>query len=115
MAIHKNSHSEPIEHIAVEDDVLVIHVTGKIFNAVGKVEDVDLPEEGIEVEAGEEIASIVGSEGDVQLRTPISGIVLEVNDFFVEEIEKAQDDPEGYQWIVKIEPQNPDDILKFEE
>lgn len=115
MVTHKNNSTEPVEHITVEDDILLIHVTGKVFDVVGKIEDIDLPEEGIEVHAGEEVVSIIGSEGDVQLKAPISGIILEVNDLFEEEIAKAEDEPEEYRWVVKIEPSDPEDLVKFEE
>lgn len=115
MATHKDNSIEPVEHITVEDDILVIHVSGKIFDVVGKIEDLDFPEEGVEVGAGDEVISIVGSEGDIQLKSPISGIVLEVNDLFEEEIATAEEEPENYRWIVKIEPSDPEDLVKFEE
>lgn len=115
MATHKDNVIDPVEHITVEDDILVIHVSGKIFDVIGKIEDLDLPEEGIEVEAGDEVASVIGSEGDLQLKTPIAGIVLEVNDLFEEEIATTEEEPEECRWIVKIEPSDPDDLLKFTE
>ncbi len=107
--------TDPVENLTVEDDVLVMNINGKVFDSVGQIETVDLPEEGEEVVAGEEIASISGTEGDVQLRAPISGVVLEINDLFTENILKTIDDATLYEWLLKIEPQDPEDLVKFEE
>ena len=46
---------------------------------------------------------------------PLNGIVLEVNDLFADEIEKKRDKDDASEWIVKIQPQDPDDLLAFEE
>lgn len=106
---------DPVEHLTVEDDILIVNINGKVFDSVGEIETIDLPEEGEEVIAGEEMASIIGTEGDVQLRAPISGVILEINDLFSEHIQKATDDATLYEWLVKIEPQDPEDLVKFEE
>lgn len=112
---HEKKLNDPVEHLTIEDDLLVMSVSAKIFDIVGDVEGIDFPEEGSEVEAGAEILTINGSEEELVLRAPISGIVLEVNDLFSEDIAKAQDDPSHFEWLLKIEPQDPEDLLKFEE
>ena len=58
---------------------------------------------------------INGTDDDLHLRAPISGTILEVNDLFQEEITKFEGDSEHYEWVVKIEPQDPEDLLKFED
>ena len=111
----KNKVSEPVEQLAVEDDALVISLSGKIFDSVGQIEALDLPEEGIEIEAGDDLVIINGTDDDIHFRAPISGTILEVNDLFQEEITKFEGDSEHYEWVVKIEPQDPEDLLKFED
>ena len=115
MARTKNKFVEPVEQLTVEDDVLVVSLSGKLFNSVGHIETLDLPEEGSEIGAGDDLVIINGTDDDLHLRAPISGTILEVNDLFQEEITKFEGDSEHYEWVVKIEPQDPEDLLKFED
>ena len=115
MAKIKNKLREPVELLFVEDDVLVVSLSGKLFDTVGQIEVLDLPEEGSEIEAGDDLVIINGTDDDLHFRAPISGTVLEVNDLFQEEITKFEGDSEHYEWVVKIEPQDSEDLLKFED
>ncbi len=115
MAKIKNKLTEPVEQLTVEDDVLVVNLSGKLFDSVGQIDNLDLPEEGSEIEAGDDLVIINGRDDDLHLRAPISGTILEVNDLFQEEITKFQGDSEHYEWVVKIEPQDSEDLLKFED
>src|SRR3989338_9981742 len=115
MAQTKNKLSEPVEQLTVEDDVLVVSLSGKLFDTVGQIEALDLPEEGSEIEAGDDLVIINGTDDDLHFRAPISGTVLEVNDLFQEEITKFEGDSEHYEWVVKIEPQDSEDLLKLED
>ncbi|HBQ20436.1 MAG TPA: hypothetical protein DD708_00705 [Deltaproteobacteria bacterium] len=115
MGSYKDKTNEPVEQITVEEDILVISVSGKIFDVVGDIENIDLPEEGSEIEAGDILATVVGSEEELELKAPVSGTILEVNDLFSEEITKTKNNPQSYEWLVRMEPQDPEDLVKFED
>lgn len=112
--VRHNSH-ELIEHLTVEDDLLVVRFTPKIFSRIGAIKNIELPEEGDAVEKGDEIASITGTEDDLQLKAPISGVILEINELFSDNLSAHKDNSKYSEWIVKIEPEDPDDLLAFEE
>ena len=115
MGTFKNTASEPVELIKIEDDVLVISVKAQLFNRIGEIKNLELPEEGSEVAKGDECVFIAGIEEDLHLRAPINGVVLEVNDLFSEDLEKHKDDPDYCAWVFKIEPSNLEDLVEFEE
>ncbi|MBI4040500.1 MAG: hypothetical protein HY390_01390 [Deltaproteobacteria bacterium] len=105
---------EPLEVISIEDDVLILSFDSRLLETVGQIEDVDLPEEGDEIEQGQDCIVIHGSEDKLEIRAPISGLILEVNDSFLQDISKK---PKNHtaQWLIKIEANDPDDLFKFEE
>jgi len=115
MGTFKNIPGEPVEFMKVEDGLLVVGVGIQLFNRIGRIKSVDLPEEGSEVQKGEECVFITGAEEDVHLRAPIDGVILEVNDLFSEELEKHRNDPNHREWVFKIDPADPEDLIEFEE
>lgn len=115
MGTFKNTIREPVEFIKVEEDVLVIGVGTQLFDRIGEIKSVDLPEEGSEVVKGEECVFITGLEEDLHLRAPLNGMVLEVNDLFSDELEKHKSNPNHCEWILKIEPSDPEELIEFEE
>lgn len=115
MGTFKNSLSEPIELMKVEEGLLVVGVRARLFNRIGEIKNIDLPEEGSEVQKGEECVSITGAEEDVHVRSPIDGVILEVNELFSEELEKHRKNPSHWEWVLKIEPSDPEDLIEFED
>jgi glycine cleavage system H protein len=115
MGTFKNTVSEAVEFMKVEDDLLVVGVKAQLFNRIGEIKNIDLPEEGSEVAKGDECVFITGVEEDLHLRAPIHGVVLEVNDLFSEDLEKHKDDPDYFAWVFKIEPSDIEDLVEFEE
>ena len=110
----KKTH-EPIEQLNIQDDVLVISFSTDLFSRIGEIRSIDAPEEGLEVEKGEEFSSITGTEDDLHLRAPLSGVILEVNELFSENLTENKHNPGHREWFVKIEPQDVDDLVEFEE
>ena len=106
---------EPLEKLVVEEDVLIIKVSGDIYARVGNIKNIDFPEEGDTVEKGDEIVHITGSEDELSLKAPIAGVVLEINELFSDNMVAHKEDKEHQEWIVKLEPQDPDDLFGFEE
>ncbi|OGQ17238.1 MAG: hypothetical protein A3B70_06620 [Deltaproteobacteria bacterium RIFCSPHIGHO2_02_FULL_40_11] len=101
--------SDPIEILSVEEDVLVLSFDKRLLAQIGDIEDLDFPEEGDEISQGDEIVTIFGSDDDLVIHAPISGLILEVNEAFPQEVAK------GKTWLFKIEANEPEDLFKFEE
>lgn len=89
------------EYIKVDGKVGYIGVSEYAAQQLGAVTYVDMPEEGDELEAGEEFGAIESRKAASDLFAPVSGEVLEVN-------EELADDPKLINnapleaWIVKV-------------
>lgn len=85
-----------------EDNVYTIGINEDGLEEIDQINSVDLPSEGEEVSADAVCGSIETDDGPLDLYTPVSGTVIEVNTAVSEDPEIISEDPyEG--WLVKIE------------
>lgn len=89
------------EYVKVDGNIGYIGVSEYAARQLGAVTYVDMPEEGDEVEAGEEFGAIESRKAASDLYSPVSGEVIEVN-------EELSDDPKLVNnapldaWIIKV-------------
>lgn len=84
---------------------------------LGDVVFVDLPEEGLEVDAGERIATVESVKTASEVYAPVSGTIIMVNNDLSDAPEAINEDPESSAWFVKIEMSDPaemDSLLTVE-
>jgi glycine cleavage system H lipoate-binding protein len=112
MGIEEQNLKEPLEIITVDEDVLVLSLDHRLIEKIGTIEDVEFPEEGDEFEQGADCITIYGSDDNLEVRAPIAGLILEINDLFIQEINKPRKKPA---WLVKIEAADDTDLFKFED
>ena len=93
------------EWIKEEDGVAVIGITDFAQDALGDVVFVNLPEAGDEVVAGESFGDVESVKAVSDLLSPVSGIVLAVNEELMDAPEMLNSDPYGA-WIIKVEQVN---------
>lgn len=79
---------------------------------IGKVEDIDLPNLGMEVQKGQHLLSIAQKTHSIPFNAPISGKVVAVNKALLDHLEDLDYTSYGKNWICTIEPANLDDELK---
>ena len=63
----------------------------------------ELPELGRELTAGEEFGEVESVKAVSPLYSPVSGKVVAVHEDLPESLEKLNDDPYEFGWIVKVE------------
>ena len=95
-------YSKSHEWIRYEDDVAAIGISDFAQDALGDVVFVNLPAPGDEVVAGESFGDVESVKAVSDLISPVSGIVLEVNDELEDSPENLNSDPYGA-WIIKVE------------
>lgn len=95
-------YSKSHEWIRYEDDVAVIGISDFAQDALGDVVFVNLPAPGDEVVAGESFGDVESVKAVSDLISPVSGIVLEVNEELEDSPENLNSDPYGA-WIIKVE------------
>ena len=95
-------YSESHEYVRVEGNFGYIGITDYAQQALGNVVYVDLPEVDDEVTAGEEFGAVESVKAASDLNSPVSGVVVEVNEALEDEPELVNKDAFG-NWIVKVE------------
>ena len=95
-------YSKSHEWIRYEDGVAVIGISDFAQDALGDVVFVNLPAVGDEVTAGEAIGEVESVKAVSDLISPVSGVVLEINEELEDSPENLNEDPYGA-WIIKVE------------
>ena len=94
-------YSESHEYIRVEGDYGFIGITDYAQHALGNVVYVDMPEVDDEVSAGEEFGAVESGKAASDLMSPVTGVVIEVNDALEDKPELINQD--AYEnWIIKV-------------
>ena len=95
-------YAESHEFIRVEGDYGYVGITDYAQSQLGNVVYVDMPEVDDEVTAGEEFGAVESVKAASDLISPVSGVVIEVNETLEDEPEKINAD--AYEnWIIKVE------------
>lgn len=95
-------YSESHEYVRVEGDFGYIGITDYAQNALGNVVYVDVPEVDDEVTAEEEFGAVESVKAASDLISPVSGVVVEVNEALEDEPELLNKDAFA-NWIIKVE------------
>lgn len=95
-------YSESHEFVKIEGDYGFIGITDYAQHALGNVVYVDMPEVDDEVEAGEEFGAVESVKAASDLISPVSGVVVEVNEALEDEPELLNQDA-FENWIIKVE------------
>ena len=95
-------YSESHEYVRVEGDFGFVGITDYAQNALGNVVYVDMPDVDDEVNAGEEFGAVESVKAASDLISPVSGIVLEVNEALDDQPELVNQDAFA-NWIIKVE------------
>ena len=94
-------YSESHEYVRVEGDYGFIGITDYAQNALGNVVYVDMPEVDDEVSAGEEFGAVESVKAASDLMSPVTGVVVEVNDALEDQPELINQDAYD-NWIIKV-------------
>ena len=94
-------YSESHEYVRVEGEYGYIGITDYAQNALGNVVYVDMPEVDDEVSAGEEFGAVESVKAASDLMSPVTGVVVEVNEALDDQPELVNQD--AYEnWIIKV-------------
>ena len=103
--------TEDHEWILMEDDeVGVVGITDYAQDQLGELVFVELPEVGTDWARGAEVAVIESVKAAGEVKAPVGGTVVDVNESLVDEPEKVNADPAGEGWIVRIRVSDPSEL-----
>jgi len=101
------------EWIKVDGNIGVIGVTQYGLEKMGDVVYLELPKVGSTVKQGEAFGVIESVKAAVELVSPVTGTVEEVNESAKSSPETLINDPYGEGWFIKVTIENPEELNKL--
>lgn len=99
--------TEDHEWLRAEGDVFIVGVTDYAAEQLGDVVFVELPEEGAEVKKDDEIVVIESVKVASDIKAPVDGTIVAVNDKLAEAPALVNEDPLGEGWFFKMRVNDP--------
>ncbi len=107
-------YTESHEYVRVEGEYGYVGITDYAQEQLGNVVYVDMPSVDDEVIAGEEFGAVESVKAASDLMSPVSGVVVEVNEALEESPELINQDAYA-NWIMKVKlsaPSEVNDLMK---
>lgn len=99
------------EWVKVEgNDVVLVGVTEHAQEMLGDVVFVELPEIDATFKQGEDISVIESVKAASELKAPVSGSIVEINETLSDEPNIVNDDPMNAGWFCRIKLTSPDEL-----
>ena len=90
------------EWMKMEGDIAVIGISDFAQDALGDIVFINMPEVGDTVTAGEALGDVESVKAVSDVNSPVTGVVVAVNEDLVDAPENLNSDPYG-SWIIKVE------------
>lgn len=103
-------YTEDHEWILIDGDKAKVGITKYAAEQLGDVVFVELPEDGRNVNKGDDMAVVESVKAASDVYAPVSGIVTSINDTLEGEPETVNKDPEGEGWFVTLLLSDPDEL-----
>ena len=100
------------EYARVDEDegVVTVGISAFAIDQLGDIVFLELPEVGDTVEKGETFGTVESVKAVEDLKSPVTGDVLECNDALTDAPEQMADDPYGDAWLIKIKAEDLEDL-----
>lgn len=105
-------YSESHEYVRIEGEYGYVGITDYAQNALGNVVYVDMPEVDDAVKAGEEFGAVESVKAASDIISPVSGVVVEINESLEDSPELINSDAFGT-WIIKVELSNKEELANL--
>ncbi len=99
------------EWVRVETDgTVVMGISDHAQELLGDIVFIELPEEGAEVAAEQEMSVVESVKAASDIYAPITGTIVEVNKALIDAPETVNSSPYDEGWFCRIQPNNAADI-----
>jgi len=98
------------EYIRLEDDIAVIGISAHAVSELGDIVFLELPVVGDTVEKGESFGTVESVKAVEELRSPVTGTVVDRNSDILDAPEQLGDDPYGDGWLIKVRLDDPSEL-----
>ena len=90
----------------IETNKVRIGITEYAQDQLGDIVYVELPEEGDDLEAGDELGTVESGKSVAEILAPLTGTVTAVNSDLEDEPELVNDDATGKGWFIELETED---------
>ena len=90
------------EYVRLEGEIATIGITAFAVDQLGDIVFLELPELGDSLSRGDSFGTIESVKAVEDLKSPMTGIVIERNDVLIDSPEQIADDPYGQGWLLKL-------------
>jgi glycine cleavage system H protein len=87
-------------------DVVIIGISDYAQAQLHEIVYVELPKKDANISQGEAIGAVESVKAVSDFYSPVTGIVVEINEALMDGPEKINSDPYGDGWIAKVKPSN---------
>jgi glycine cleavage system H protein len=98
------------EYAQLDGNTATIGITAFAIDQLGDIVFLELPEPGATVQKGENFGTVESVKAVEDLKSPVSGTVLEANTEMVDAPEKLVDDPYTSGWLIKVQVSDPSEL-----
>jgi glycine cleavage system H protein len=106
-------YTESHEWVRLEDGLCRVGITEFAQSQLADLTFVDLPEVGVQVSAGDEVAVVESVKAASDVYAPISGEIVEVNENLSDAPETINQDSFGEGWLFMVKPDDVADLEKM--
>ncbi|MBP0021992.1 MAG: glycine cleavage system protein GcvH [Cyanobacteria bacterium SBLK] len=100
------------EYVRLDGEIATLGITAYAVDQLGDIVFLELPEVGEAVESGENFGSVESVKAVEDLKSPITGTIIDRNDPLLDTPEAIAEDPYGEGWLLKVRLDNPDEDLE---
>lgn len=106
-------YTETDEWVKIEGNIATVGITDYAQKKLRDIVGIELPQIQKEVKAGEPVGVVESVKAAADIFSPLSGIIIEVNQDLVEHPEIINKDPYGNGWIFKLKITDPNEKEKL--
>jgi glycine cleavage system H protein len=90
------------EWLKLDGDVAVVGITRHAAGQIGDLVFVELPKIGAALKSGERAAVLESIKATAEIRAPVAGEVIEINEDVVAHPPRIAADPQGEGWLYRL-------------
>lgn len=95
------------EYVRLDGEIATIGISAFAVDQLGDIVFVEIPEIGDAVEKDQAFGTVESVKAVEDLKSPVSGTVVERNTAVVDVPEQLAEDPYGEGWLLKVRVNNP--------
>ena len=96
--------------ISIDDDVVTIGINEDAAEELSDGLSLNLPQEDDSIMPGKVCGDVSSANGNVNIYTPVAGVVVEVNEAILDNPNLIVEDPLDEGWLMRVEAENTEDL-----